>query len=313
MTLRFSRIYKHARRPEHLIPADFGRDAFVIFSDQHKGDGSGADDFKANAGVYKRALTHYAAAGFRLIVLGDSEDCWECRLDRIFRLYGDLIQREIDLAVRTPARQKVRIWGNHDKELAAGRLKKLGRKQRSGPYEGITFREGLCLGPDIFLVHGHQGHFFEDQAWKVSRWAVQLIWKSVQRIFRIGSEGPSTNARLRERLEVDYYRWAKKKRLLLICGHTHRAIFASQTHFDPDAAPGRDIPLEARPRRPVPCSFNSGCCCYTDGITGIEIEKGLIRLVLWRRLTGERKILAEEKIEQILVAIKQGRDLAEAD
>lgn len=37
-------------------------------------------------------------------------------------------------------------------------------------------------------------------------------------------------------------------------------------------------PLEA----PLPCYFNTGCCCFEDGdITGIEISEGQIRLVRW--------------------------------
>ncbi len=75
MTRKFKRIYERARSPKHLIPADYAKDAFVLFSDQHKGDGSSADDFKENADLYARALSHYKGKGFKLIVLGDSEEC----------------------------------------------------------------------------------------------------------------------------------------------------------------------------------------------------------------------------------------------
>ena len=32
----------------------------------------------------------------------------------------------------------------------------------------------------------------------------------------------------------------------------------------------------------IPSYFNSGCCCYSDGvITGLEIADGEIRLIKW--------------------------------
>jgi hypothetical protein len=39
---------------------------FVVFSDAHRGDGTGADDFAANSLIFKCALDYYLAAGFTL-------------------------------------------------------------------------------------------------------------------------------------------------------------------------------------------------------------------------------------------------------
>jgi len=39
---------------------------FVVFSDAHRGDGSGADDFAANSLIFKCALDYYLAEGFTL-------------------------------------------------------------------------------------------------------------------------------------------------------------------------------------------------------------------------------------------------------
>lgn len=346
MARKFNRIYRVARRPEHLIPADLAKDAFVLFSDQHKGDGSGADDFKENAALYMQALSYYEKMGFKLVVLGDSEECWENSYGRILAQYRDVIKKEIDLAVATPQQKKLRVWGNHDKEISLRRFKRYYRKLGTTLLHNVNYREGFRLGPDIFLIHGHQGRFFEDIAWKVSRLAVKFVWKSLQKFFLIGKEGPSENIRLREDLELNYYRWAKKKRLLLICGHTHRALFASLTHLDrlekeildlekkqETLAPAsqeetekiiaqkkaereqivsrrQGLPrlfFETPPREPVPCYFNTGCCCYANGITCLELEKGSIRLVKWQRGPGERIILAEEGLGKILAAIKESR------
>jgi UDP-2,3-diacylglucosamine pyrophosphatase LpxH len=336
MARKFNRIYEWAHKPEHLITADMAKDSFVLLSDQHKGDGSNADDFKENAALYNQALSYYEERNFKLINLGDSEECWENTYDRILTQYERIIKKEIDLAITAPQQNKLRIWGNHDKELSLRRFKRYYKKLGTALLDGVIYREGLCLGPDIFLIHGHQGRFFEDIAWKVSRLAVKFIWKSLQKLFLIGKEGPSENLRLREDLELNYYRWAKKKRLLLICGHTHRALFASLTHLDRlereilelrgkketektiaqktadherivSRRQGLPRPFfEKPPKEPVPCYFNTGCCCYANGITCLEIEKGLIRLIKWQRRTGERIILAEESIEKILTAIKKG-------
>jgi len=339
MMRKFNQIYDRASSPERLIPADYAKDAFVLFSDQHKGDGSNADDFKTNAGLYVKALSHYEEKGFKLIVLGDSEECWENGFDRILARYEQVIKKEIDLAVTAPNQKRLRIWGNHDKEMSLRRFRKHYRNLATPLLDNVTYSEGLCLGPDIFIVHGHQGRFFEDMAWKVSRLAVKFIWKSLQKIFSIGKEGPSENIRLRDGLERNYYRWAKKRRVLLVCGHTHMALFASLSHLDrldkeiyeleKKKEPAERIALkkaerertirrrkgiprsffEAPPREPVPCYFNTGCCCYANGITCLEIQNGLIRLVKWQRQSGTPVILAEESVARILTAIKKGLPL----
>ena len=343
MTRKFNRIYERARKAGHLKTIDLDKDAFVLISDQHKGDGSSADDFKENAGLYMQALCHYQERGFNLIVLGDSEECWENSYRRILAQYGPVIKKEIDLAAAASPQKKLRIWGNHDKEISLRRFRRYYRQLKTGLLDGVTYSEGVCLGPDIFLVHGHQGRFFEDIAWRASRLAVKFIWKSLQKLFLIGKEGPAENARLREDLEINYYRWAKKKRLLLICGHTHRAMFASLTHLEflekeilelkeknePEKVIAQKIAereqivsrgqgltrlfFETPPERPVPCYFNAGCCCYANGMTCLEIEKGWIRLIKWERRTGERTILAEESVERILAAIKKRAPLGERE
>ena len=109
---------------------------------------------------------------------------------------------------------------------------------------------------------------------------------------------------------------AAEGRVMLICGHTHRAIFASEPYAvklrqreadlearlrsdpnDEEAAEWlrelRDIREslnnERRSKRdipaldddPAPCYFNTGCGLYTGGITAIELDNDEIRLVKW--------------------------------
>lgn len=346
MEIKFDRIYEEARQEENIIPLNMSQDCYVLFSDHHKGDASAADDFKKNRFLYDQALTYYHDRGFRLIVLGDNEELWENRFDQILPHYKDLIAREIDMAVTGRDKKKIRIWGNHDKEVSLNRFHRWPREHAVKILDDVDYREGLCLGKDIFLIHGHQGRFFDDIAWSVSRWAVQLIWKTIQKIFHIGIDGPSENIHIRDDLEMKYYAWAKSHQVLLICGHTHQAIFGSLTHFDRlqirlenlshrlDKAPEEKkqkirekiqeveqnlnrilhrrsgLPPKSLSRtkeHPVPCYFNDGCCGYANGITCLEIEKGRIRLIKWQRQSRRRIVLAEADLFLILRYIKQDR------
>jgi UDP-2,3-diacylglucosamine pyrophosphatase LpxH len=348
---KFSKIYKKAKKPENRLPFDFEKDCLVLFSDHHKGDGSAADDFKKNALLYESALSFYKEKGFKLIVLGDNEELWECSYDQILAIHRQIIKKEIEIALVSSNQKKIRIWGNHDKEVSLWRFRRLLKALGEKILNKVDNREGLCLGEDIFLIHGHQGRFFDDKAWRVSRWAVQFVWKTIQKIFKIGIDGPAENYEIRDDLEFQYYEWAKKNRVMLVCGHTHRAIFASLTHFDRLQIEIRHLkkllketPSEGRekiekeidrkkterekilrkrsgkmprsfakhPEWPVPCYFNDGCCGYTNGITCLEIEKQAIRLIKWQRDTSERIVMAEENIQLLLKYIKEGRSVDES-
>jgi predicted phosphodiesterase len=256
------------------------------------------------------------------------------------------------MALEAPDKRKIRVWGNHDKEVTLRRFKKRSRTWKQNILENVDHREGLCLGEDIFLIHGHQGRFFEDQAWKLSRFAVHFIWRTVQKLLHIGLDGPAENFRIRDDLELNYYLWAKKNKVLLICGHTHRAIFGSMTHFDRlqidirrlEQALARvsgeekkalqqkiheiktaeqkilNLRLGKAPKsfeqgteRPVPCYFNDGCCGYTNGLTCIEIDKNIIRLIKWQKQDSQRYILEKQDIHVLIQHIKDGHPVDNDD
>ncbi|MFQ6109221.1 MAG: hypothetical protein ACE5L7_06685 [Candidatus Aminicenantales bacterium] len=347
---KFSKILKEARKPDNTISYDPEKDGYVLFSDHHKGDASAADDFQKNAPLYDIALSYYQKKGFRLIVLGDNEELWENRYDEILPHYKDLIEKEISMAPESNEGKKIRVWGNHDKEVSLRRFRRYCRSHHIHALDSVQHREGICLGDGIFLIHGHQGRFFDDKAWRVSRWAVKIVWKTIQKIFRIGIDGPAENFHISDDLELKYYRWARKNRVLLICGHTHRAIFGSLTHFDRlqieikslkrrlEKADGRDREklereierkshqverilnrrlgmspksFSRKPGWPVPCYFNDGCCGYTNGITCIELEKDAIRLIKWQRQTQKRIVLVEGRISLLIIYIKERRPIDE--
>lgn len=343
MSKKFNRIYKEARKPENIIPFDSEKDCLVLFSDHHKGDGSAADDFKKNARLYETALSYYKDRGYKLIVLGDNEELWENRYNHILPHYKNLIEKEIEISIESSKKKKIRIWGNHDKEVSLRRFKRFSRNMNINILDNVEYREGICLGEHIFLIHGHQGRFFDDKAWRVSRWAVKTVWKKTQKFFHIGIDGPAENFEIRDNLELQYYDWAKNNRVMLICGHTHLAIFGSLTYYDrlqieihhlkkilknTPSKDNKEIKKEIERKKsqidkilkkrlgkppksfarhsewPIPCYFNDGCCGYTNGITCIEIEKNTIRLIKWDRLSFERLILVEKNLKFLLRYIK---------
>lgn len=64
---------------------------------------------------------------------------------------------------------------------------------------------------------------------------------------------------------------------------------------------------ESLPEGSLPLYFNTGCCLYEDGLTGIEIAEGKLSLVKWTSVAGgapNRDTLASRRISEILVGIK---------
>lgn len=342
MAKKFYRIYQNSILPENLISFDHKKDFLVIFSDHHKGDGSPADDFRKNASLYDKALDYYRDKGFRLIVIGDNEEIWENRFEQILPKYENILKKEISMSLTDSQGRIIRIYGNHDKEVSLKSFKKSIKSQKNHVFKNVVFREGLCLGEHIFLIHGHQGRFFDDKAWKISRWAVKFIWKTLQKILNIGIDGPAENPAIRNDLEKQYYLWAKRNKIILICGHTHRAVFASYTHYSklkkekeqlekimsissPESRQKIEtelkeinneirkilrktggIPPSTFEPNPVPCYFNDGCCGYTNGITCLEIENGQIRLIKWDKKTFRRLIYQESSLRSCLQETLEG-------
>jgi len=336
MERKFDNIYNQAQKKKNQISFDFKTEKLVCFSDHHKGDSSAADDFRKNAALYDEVLSFYKKEDYKLLVVGDNEELWENRYAEILRSYRSLIKKEIDMSLETLDGEKIRIFGNHDKEVSLGSFGRQIKKEQEHILDCVQYKEGICLGDSIFFIHGHQGRFFDDKAWKISRWAVQFIWKTIQKILRIGSDGPSENYEIRDDMEKKYYKWAKKNKVFLICGHTHRAIFGSLTHFDRiqinlahlqselKRAPQEERTNliraiqtnqssvtkilksrknkrpEAFETRPIPCYFNSGCCCYTNGMTCLELDRGQIRLIKWQRQDKSRHILAEARMNVLM-------------
>ena len=110
----------------------------IIFSDQHKGAGDGADEFRQCRSAYEAALQHYRGAGFTLVLLGDVEELWEQGFGAVRRTYDGVLKLEGSF----PAARYYRLWGNHDDEWMSDRKvrKRLAPYMpTAGVYEGLRF------------------------------------------------------------------------------------------------------------------------------------------------------------------------------
>lgn len=292
---------------------------YVIISDIHIGNGSKADDFRNNVGVLKNALDHYNNNGFKLILLGDIEELWQFDIDQIVREYEDSIYKTI----RKFSKNRIfRVCGNHDLDWALHDPIEENNSEKSRAVEALKMKD-KAGNVSMLLIHGHQGSTDADKSSWLSRIFIKKVWKPVEPIaVKLGLHGhPSaTKSQIAKNYEKILYAWAKENKVILICGHSHRAIYASKSYIDKLKEQIRDLQLAIKQhlddkarvnkiikeigqvnlklaaemrkgreidpaggRTPKPCFFNTGCAMYKDGITVIEIEEDKIRLVKWHK------------------------------
>ncbi len=291
------------------------RTPWVIFSDLHMGDGSRADDFRLNEDLVTGALRHYREADSSLILLGDIEEFWLFDLEHIRTRYDDTVYREI----RAFGDERIiRVFGNHDLEWGVrDDPAKNGFIVSAAASEGVKMTDASGE-PRILLVHGHQGSLQADRGSWASRFFVRLFRpvKPVARSTRVYRKRSATRSQIQRDFERTRYEWGKDRGVVLICGHSHRAMFASKSHaqrlkdelaqlqatgeapnpreldrrrrrllreLEKEKEAERDIDCTDCEQEPLPCYFNTGCALYRDGITCIEIGDGRIRLVKWDR------------------------------
>lgn len=299
----------------------------VVFSDHHRGQGNGADDFRQNKQAYHAALGYYAYKDFRLFLLGDVEELWESSIQKSVETYWDTLELEKQFVEK---QRYVRFVGNHDDELLQNASRaQLDKYIHDSPIlDALTIEvghQGEKIG-ELFFVHGHQGKNYT----LFDRWAVRHLWANLQVLTNIGYGTPAKSFELRREHEEIMYTWVAglREKVICICGHTHRPVFMSHAweqsaeqelkELKNRQAPAEQIAMKyaevewirSNPQRksdiPIdgkPCFFNTGCCSYSDGdITGIEISEEIIRLVKWHGDAGrpKRTVLRDGKLLDIL-------------
>ena len=316
------------------IKALDGKDKkYAIFSDTHFGNGGEADDFHGNQEALIHALGFYDKNDYALILLGDIEELWQFDLDDIFIYYANSVYAKIQAF--GDARLH-RVFGNHDREWGgwSDPIKSPGQKIGFAD-EAIKMRD-INGETRLLLVHGHQGSIDSDKYSWFSRFFVRVYAGIEAFLKNIGffGQASATKSQVTKDYERTLYCWAKSRKVMLLCGHSHRAIFASLsyserlsqkiTHLQADnsmagvhkttriknlaeieslsgqledeKAKGRVIEPVEQGKPPIPCYFNTGCGLYSDGMTALEIEGDAIRLVKWNKysLSGDPREVFQE-------------------
>lgn len=257
----------------------------VIMSDIHRGIGNNSDNFIKNRNIFAAALNSYFKKGFIYIELGDGDDMWEVKN------YNEIIKEHIDIfKILKKFHQENRLimlFGNHDKcksskvvlEKYFYQYKNTSTNKEETLLENVSVKETILLkfqNHDLFLVHGHQGDFLNDNLWKLSRFLVRYIWKNLELIGVNDPTSAAKNNKVKNSVEKRLKKWSLNNQKILIAGHTHRAIYPT---------PGQSL------------YFNDGSCVNPDGITCIEIENSQITLVKWYlNVKEDNAIYVERKI-----------------
>lgn len=100
--------------------------------------------------------------------------------------------------------------------------------------------------------------------------SLKYFWRFLHAFGIQNPASPVKNALKRHKIEKNYNKWIKQFKMMLLCGHTHRAKFPKNN----------ELPY-----------FNMGCCVYPTRITALEIVDGNIALVQWRTLPNQEGIL----------------------
>lgn len=264
----------------------------VIMSDCHRGDGNWTDNFSKNQNIYFNALTRYYKSNYTYIELGDGDELWECK--DFSNIRGEHSNVFWLLSQFYSQNRLYFLFGNHDMVKKYGDFVEKNlynyfdeRTKTTIPlFKNIKIHEGLILvhsvtGRKIYLAHGHQVDFLNNQLWRFARFLVRYLWRPLE---LYGVKDPTRTAKNYQRklsVERKLTDWVLKEKKLLVTGHTHRPIF---------------------PEVGEPTYFNDGCSVHPRCITAIEISNGQIRLVKWFVNTREdgtlfidREVLAGPK------------------
>lgn len=304
----------------------------AVISDLHMGNGGWADNFHGNQAAVVAALGYYRREGRRVVLLGDIEELWQFSQSEISAARTDVYSVMRSLS----SGGLLRIWGNHDDHWAS--------KGTEDPCGAPTACEALRVRTPrrrMLMVHGHQGTIESDVISGLSRMLVRAFryvegpWILLSKALRMYRR-PSTMTRIGRDYERVMYRWARDRDVVLVCGHTHRAVFASRSHAErlrshidhlrgllsqvpPRAPEAEEMRLELRRTvrelrhersqrrdlppvgsRPRPLYYNCGCALYRQGMTALEIGPDEFRLVKWSADSLGREVYHRSPLDRIL-------------
>lgn len=237
----------------------------VIMSDCHRGEGNNEDNFLKNETIYNGALKYYLKNNFTYVELGDGDELWEVK-DISNIISGHKSTYKL-LENFNKKGNLIMLIGNHDVE-------KLKKDNYYGDIlKDLDIYESIVLnydGNEIFLIHGHQVDLLNSTFWRLSRFLVRYVWSKLERIGINDPTSAAKNYKLSNSIEKKLVKWSNHNKKIIIAGHTHRPIM---------------------PERLEHKYFNDGSCVHPNGITGLEIEYGSIRLVRWIMNTNDEGLV----------------------
>jgi UDP-2,3-diacylglucosamine pyrophosphatase LpxH len=282
----------------------------VVFSDLHMGDGSRKDEFLHNSRLIETVLDrHYLLNRFSLVLNGDIEELMKFSSVSIAERWSRLY--ELFLRFRENG-FFWKIYGNHDLGLVDEKEYCLA----SCLVESLAFRYGSNT---ILLFHGHQASAFLNESCSLFGRSLFYLLRYIAKPAGIRNYSVSYKSRKRYAIEQTVYDFSNRAGIISIIGHTHRPLFESLSKVDflnyriedlcrayPSAGLERRKGIEDEIDRmkeeldecyrkgfrkslrsgrygniTIPSIFNSGCAIGKRGVTAIEIEDGMIRLVYW--------------------------------
>ncbi len=269
---RVSQVFKTAEE----IPFD-DSSRIILMSDCHRGNGSWSDAFSKNENLYFVALSHYYNEKFTYIEIGDGDDLWKNKN------FSDIKQEHSNtfwlLSKFFKEGRLHFIFGNHDIVKKNNKFVKNNlyeyydeREKKTVPlFKNIKVHEGLILrytvtNDEILLIHGHQGNCINDTMWRLGRFLCRTLWEPLSSLGINDPTSPAKNYDTKVAVEKKLIEWVKKRKHMLIAGHTHRPMF---------------------PDTNEPPYFNAGSSVHPRCITAIEITEGSIMLVKWNVKTKE--------------------------
>ncbi|WP_297637726.1 metallophosphoesterase [uncultured Clostridium sp.] len=283
------------------------RDSKIVFlSDAHRGDGGRRDTLIGNRNIYISALKYYYKEEYTLVEIGDGDELWKNKnMINISYNYKEVFR----ILNRFRVKKKLyMLYGNHDikkrnknfaetQNKAFKKIKKNFGEECLELINNTEFLEGIVLdykpyNKEILVMHGHQMDLWNNELWMVSRFLVRHLWKYLEGV--AGFKEPITPANNYNKggmIDKRLNDFANKNKKMIVCGHTHDAVF-------PDVGEG--------------LYFNDGCCVNPQEITTIEINKGVIALIKWSIEINEGNFLyikrnvikGPERLEDYLEFVK---------
>lgn len=273
----------------------------------HIGDGSSADDFLPNSGLFTHILNHYyLKRGYGLVLNGDVEELYKFKLHTIAERWKEVYE------IFDNFRQKNAFYktvGNHDYKVQG----EMFPSANSDLLQALklNYRNNL-----IFIYHGHQTSGFLEQYNRFSQCLIRYI------VSPLGFKNVTVpiDSFKKFNTEIRAYKFASSKKIVSILGHTHRPLFESLSKVDdlkikienlirkyPKSIDKERKQIEKNLRKYkiefdslmneknekylrnslynerslAPCLFNSGSVIGKRGITCLEINKGIISLCYW--------------------------------